>query len=94
MPGLEPLMASHLTPILGFPFSWAPEPAATMKLQQATSVSQSGDVTLVSAPGVLTRVSLSGALRDHGLCSFSQFCWSEDLYLVWRPVALCRRQQV
>ena len=83
VPGLEPLMASHLTPLVGFPFSWAPEPAAAAKLQKATCVSPSGHVSLVTWPGVLVRVSLAGQRCGchvrvmPGVCWRSLFSWQQ-----------------
>lgn len=80
VPGLEPLMATHLTPIVGFPFSWAPEPAAAAKLQKATCVSLSGTVSLVTSPGVLVRVSLAGLAHAWSHQRPALACAAPDYY--------------
>ena len=65
LPNLEPLMATHLTPVLGFPFTWAADGADAAKLHRTLSLSLSGVLTLVAAPSVLLRVALHGELLRH-----------------------------
>ena len=62
-------MATHLTPILGYPFSWAADEADATKLHKALSVSGTGQLTLVAAPSVLLSVALHGALCV-SVCSY------------------------